>query len=219
MPPPDRRGPLSSRHRRSHRAPGGDPGITLKSFPEAARTELANGQLRSNLRNATDTIRAKGARVVAELPDWEELRDAGKAIKCDALAHLDDYLLQFEAAVKTAGGHVHWARDAAEANAVVADVARAHRADEVIKVKSLTTDEIGLNDALAAAGGPRDHPRHRETRAAVRRPRGFPATAAAFINRRANESVYVAMDGRDRWRRAAGVPCRHARQRKNACPP
>src|SRR5438093_1169765 len=152
MPPPDRRGPLSSRHRRSHRAPGGDPGITLKSFPEAARTELANGQLRSNLRNATDTIRAKGARVVAELPDWEELRDAGKAIKCDALAHLDDYLLQFEAAVQTAGGHVHWARDAAEANAVVADVARAHRADEVIKVKSLTTDEIGLNDALAAEG-------------------------------------------------------------------
>jgi L-lactate dehydrogenase complex protein LldF len=124
----------------------------LKSFPEAARTELANHQLRSNLRNATDTIRAKRARVVAELPDWEELRDAGKAIKCDVLAHLDDYLLQFEAAVQTAGGHVHWARDAAEANAVVADVARAHRADEVIKVKSLTTDEIGLNDALAAAG-------------------------------------------------------------------
>jgi L-lactate dehydrogenase complex protein LldF len=124
----------------------------LKGFPEAARTELANSQQRSNLRNATDTIRAKRERVVAELPDWEELRDAGKAIKSDALAHLDDYLLQFEAAVTTAGGHVHWARDAEEANAVVADVARAHGADEVIKVKSLTTDEIGLNDALAAVG-------------------------------------------------------------------
>lgn len=124
----------------------------MRSFPEAARAELANSQLRSNLRNATDTIRAKRERVVAELPDWEELRDAGKAIKCDVLAHLDDYLLQFEAAVQTAGGHVHWARDAAEANAVVADVARAHSADEVVKVKSLTTDEIGLNDALAAVG-------------------------------------------------------------------
>jgi L-lactate dehydrogenase complex protein LldF len=124
----------------------------LKSFPEAARTELANTQLRSNLRNATDTIRAKRARVVAELPDWEELREAGKAIKRDVLAHLDDYLLQFEAAVQAAGGHVHWATDAAEANAVVVDVARSHRADEVVKVKSLTTDEIGLNDALAAAG-------------------------------------------------------------------
>jgi L-lactate dehydrogenase complex protein LldF len=54
--------------------------------------------------------------------------------------------------VQAAGGHVHWARDAAEANAVVLDVARSHGASEVVKVKSLTTDEIGLNDALAAGG-------------------------------------------------------------------
>ena len=124
----------------------------MTSFPEAARVDLANAQLRANLRNATDTIRAKRVRVVTEIPDWEELREAGKAIKEDVLAHLDDYLLQFEAAVEAAGGHVHWAADAAEANAVVAEVARAHGAHEVVKVKSLTTDEIGLNDALAAVG-------------------------------------------------------------------
>jgi L-lactate dehydrogenase complex protein LldF len=124
----------------------------VTTFPEAARVELANVQLRTNLRNATDTIRAKRANVVDELPDWEELRDAGKAIKTDVLAHLDEYLLQFESAVEAAGGHVHWARDAAEANAAVATVARAHGVDEVVKVKSLTTDEIGLNAALAEAG-------------------------------------------------------------------
>ena len=124
----------------------------VESFPVAARRELANAQLRANLRNATDTIRDKRARVVAELPDWEELRGAGRAIKTDVLANLDGYLLQFEAAVAEAGGHVHWARDAAEANAVVAEVARAHGATEVVKVKSLTTDEIGLNAALAAEG-------------------------------------------------------------------
>ncbi len=100
----------------------------MTSFPEAARVELQNEQLRANLRNATDTIRAKRARVVAEVPDWEELREAGRAIKADVLAHLDEYLVQFEAAVQAAGGAVHWARDAAEANAVVADVARAHGA-------------------------------------------------------------------------------------------
>jgi L-lactate dehydrogenase complex protein LldF len=121
----------------------------MTSFPAAARVELANVQLRTNLRNATDTIRAKRAKVVAELPDWEELRDAGQAIKADVLANLQEYLLQFEAAVQAAGGHVHWARDAAEANAVVADVARAHGVNEVVKVKSLTTDEIGLNETLA----------------------------------------------------------------------
>jgi len=124
----------------------------VTAFPEAARVELANGGLRANLLNATDTIRAKRARVVAEAPDWEELREAGKAIKDDVLTRLDEYLLEFEAAVQAAGGRVHWARDAAEANAVVVEVARSHGVDEVVKVKSLTTDEIELNDALAAAG-------------------------------------------------------------------
>ena len=124
----------------------------MTSFPEAARVELANVQLRTNLRNATDTIQAKRAKVVDELPDWEELREAGKAIKTDVLGHLDEYLLQFEAAVEAAGGQVHWARDAAEANAAVVEVARTHGVDEVVKVKSLTTDEIGLNAALAEAG-------------------------------------------------------------------
>ena len=61
-----------------------------RRFPDAARRELANAQLRANLAHATDTIRAKRARVVAELPDWEELREAGRAIKADVLAHLDE---------------------------------------------------------------------------------------------------------------------------------
>ena len=124
----------------------------MTTFPEAARVELANPQLRANLRNATDTIRSKRAKVVEELPDWEALRDAGSAIKSDVLANLDRYLLQFEAAVLGAGGHVHWARDASEANTVVAGIARSHQVEELVKVKSLTTDEIELNNALAAVG-------------------------------------------------------------------
>jgi L-lactate dehydrogenase complex protein LldF len=126
--------------------------VPAEGFPKAARRELANVQLRSNLRNATDTIREKRAGVVAELPDWEELREAGRAIKADVLARLDDYLLQFETSVEAAGGHVHWARDAAEANRIVADIAHGHGATEIVKMKSLTTDEIGLNAALAEQG-------------------------------------------------------------------
>jgi L-lactate dehydrogenase complex protein LldF len=124
----------------------------VTGFPDAARLELVNPQLRANLRNATDTIREKRARVVGELPDWEELREAGRGIKADVLARLDEYLEQFEAAAEAAGAHVHWARDAAEANAIVVDVARRHDVTEVVKMKSLTTDEIHLNDALSAAG-------------------------------------------------------------------
>jgi L-lactate dehydrogenase complex protein LldF len=121
-------------------------------FPEAARAALADSQLRHNLGDATRAIREKRARVVGEVPDWEALRDAGSAIKADVLANLERYLLEFEERVTAAGGRVHWARDAAEANAVVLDVARAHGAGEVVKVKSLTTDEIALNEALAAGG-------------------------------------------------------------------
>ncbi len=122
------------------------------SFPAAAREALGDAQLRRNLGKATTTIRAKRARVVAELDDWEALRDAGAAIKARAMATLPEQLERLEAAVQARGGTMHWARDGAEANAIVAGVARAHGSDEVIKVKSLATDEIGLNDALALRG-------------------------------------------------------------------
>jgi L-lactate dehydrogenase complex protein LldF len=122
------------------------------SFPTSARTALADAQLRRNLGKATSTIRAKRGRVVAELDDWEALREAGAAIKARALATLPEQLERLEASVTAAGGTVHWARDAAEANAIVTGLARAHEAREVIKVKSLATDEIDLNEALEAAG-------------------------------------------------------------------
>jgi L-lactate dehydrogenase complex protein LldF len=121
-------------------------------FPKAARASLADSQLRRNLGHATSTIRAKRARVVDEVSDWEALRDAGAEIKDRALRHLDVHLERLEESVTRAGGTVHWARDGAEACAVVAEVARAHGSDEVIKVKSLATDEIDLNEALEAAG-------------------------------------------------------------------
>jgi L-lactate dehydrogenase complex protein LldF len=122
------------------------------SFPAAARVTLADAQLRRNLGKATTLIREKRARAVAELPDWEALRAAGEAIKASAMARLPELLEQLEASVSRAGGVVHWARDAAEANAIVAGIARDAGSDEVIKVKSLATDEIGLNEALEAAG-------------------------------------------------------------------
>jgi L-lactate dehydrogenase complex protein LldF len=121
-------------------------------FPVAARRALADAQLRRNLGKATTTIRAKRAAVVAELPDWEELRAAGQASKAGALRDLDTYLVQLEQAVTDRGGTVHWARDASEANAIVTRLVLATGATEVVKVKSLATDEIGLNDALAGAG-------------------------------------------------------------------
>jgi L-lactate dehydrogenase complex protein LldF len=123
-----------------------------RPFPEAARAALGDAQLRRNLAKATGTIRAKRAQVVGELPDWAELRAAGAAIKDDVLANLDRYLVQLEEQVTARGGVVHWARDATEANRIVTDLVAGAGADEVVKVKSMATQEIGLNEALAAAG-------------------------------------------------------------------
>jgi L-lactate dehydrogenase complex protein LldF len=122
------------------------------TFPAAARDALADVQLRGNLAHATGTIRTKRLAAVAELPDWERLRLAGEAIKDDVLSQLDVYLERLEAAVMAHGGFVHWARDAAEANEIVLGLVRATGADEVVKVKSMATMEIGLNEALAEGG-------------------------------------------------------------------
>ncbi|CAJ1583300.1 lactate utilization protein B [[Mycobacterium] wendilense] len=128
----------------------------LPTFQEAAKDALADPVLRGNLAHATGTIRAKRAAVVAELDNWEELRLAAEAIKDRALLSLDEHLEAFEANATAAGATVHWARDAEEANRIVVELVEAALgpADrrEVVKVKSMLTQEIELNEALAAAG-------------------------------------------------------------------
>jgi L-lactate dehydrogenase complex protein LldF len=126
--------------------------LGMPPFPVAASKAVDDTQLRHNLTHATHTIRAKRAKAVAELDDWEQLRQAAKAIKDHTLANLDTYLLRLEQNVTEAGGHVHWAADAAEANEIVSGLVRDARADKVVKVKSMATQEIGLNDALDAEG-------------------------------------------------------------------
>ncbi len=135
-------------------------------FPAAARRELANPVQRKNLHHAMTTIRDKRARVVAERPDWEQMRVAGEEIKDRTLRHLDHYLLQLEESLTRAGTTVHWASDAEEANRIIVGLVRDALRDEppqvdpegrevppeVVKVKSMATQEIEMNEALEAAG-------------------------------------------------------------------
>jgi len=109
--------------------PGMPTYLGMPAFPAAAAAAVVDSQLRRNLAHATHTIRAKRAGAVAELADWEQLRQAAKAIKDHTLAHLDTYLLRLEQNVTKAGGQVHWAQDAAEANAIVAGLVRGAGAD------------------------------------------------------------------------------------------
>src|SRR6187431_3780051 len=94
-------------------------------FPDAARRSLDNAQLRRNVRHATDVIRGKRALVVGETDDWQQLRESGRQIKAHTLRHLDTYLQQFEENCTRAGGHVHWAADADEANRIIVNLIKA----------------------------------------------------------------------------------------------
>lgn len=125
---------------------------TSPTFPIAARATLGDTQLRKNVRHATEVIQRKRALVVGEMPDWEQLRESGRQIREHAMANLDFYLEEFERNCTRAGGKVHWARDGEEAKRIVTALVKASGSSEVIKIKSMTTEEIHLNLALEAAG-------------------------------------------------------------------
>ena len=126
--------------------------LGIPPFPEAARLELARATQRENLRRATTAIRTKRDQHVAEVDDWESLRTAAQQIKDRVIRHLDSYLLQAESAMTAAGVTVHWAGNAEEANRIVAGIAKDRGVDEVVKIKSMVTQEIGLNEHLEAEG-------------------------------------------------------------------
>lgn len=121
-------------------------------FPKYAKEELKNEQLRANLRFVTHAIRNKRARVTAEVPDWQDLRNTGESVKNYVLANLPELLEQFERNFTAAGGHVHWARNATEANQIALELIREQGVDEIIKIKSMATAETGLNEFLEENG-------------------------------------------------------------------
>ena len=124
-------------------------------FATAAKDLLKDSQLRRNVRHATDVITPRKRGIVTEeLKDWQELRESGSAIREHVLHNLAGYLEQFEKACTAAGGQVHWAADAAEANAIVLELVRAHEVAEVLKIKSMTTEEIGAESHAGAAWDP-----------------------------------------------------------------
>ena len=167
VPDAHRRRSLARAGRRAHDAPGRDPGVdgmTRDGFPDGARASaLRDAQLRRNLRQGDDARSATSARPSSRRStDWEALREAGAAIKarrCAATSMSTSSSSRRPCSARGRRRPLGARRRRGER-----DRRRARRAsgrDEVIKVKSLTTDEIGLNEALAARGHPRDRDRPR----------------------------------------------------------
>jgi L-lactate dehydrogenase complex protein LldF len=124
---------------------------TTPRFKDNVHDALNDARLQGALPHARNFIATRAA-AVARLPEFDALRDSARAIKDHTLAHLDLYLEAYERKVVENGGHVHYARDAAEANAIILDLCNAHGAKSVAKGKSMVSEEIGLNAALERAG-------------------------------------------------------------------
>ena len=122
-----------------------------RSFPGAARAALRDPTLQRALANLKSGFPVKRAEVVADLPEFDALRDAARDIKDHTLARLDAYLELYEARVREAGGHVHWARTADEACDIAMEICRRAGARTVAKGKSMVAEEIGLNERLDAS--------------------------------------------------------------------
>jgi L-lactate dehydrogenase complex protein LldF len=104
------------------------------------------------VQQATSRFVSGRAARVAELPQWEQLRQIASDIRLHTIENMDVYLTRFEENVQAAGGHVHWAATAEEARQIVIQIAREHGVETAVKSKSMATEEIGLNHALEAAG-------------------------------------------------------------------
>src|SRR5215510_12220276 len=126
--------------------------LSSETFRENAKAALADTHLRGALKNATSLFGERRKAAAASLPNWEDLRTQPRAIEDEALSHLERYLEEFVRNAESRGAKIHRARDAAEANKIICGLATERQARVVVKSKSMTTEEIHLNNALEAAG-------------------------------------------------------------------
>src|SRR5206468_8856879 len=137
---------------RPRHASGRRAGVHRMTFEAGARAALNDAQLRGALRHATTLFAEKRRAAMATAPDWEGARDRARAIKDETLLHLDRYLDQFTGNAERAGARTHWARDDAEACEIIGRIAEQRGARTIVKSKSMATEEIHLNAALARRG-------------------------------------------------------------------
>lgn len=122
------------------------------TFYERVEDALHNPQLHTALNIATTRFVTGRAKALATLPEAEALRDHARRIRAHTIAHLDQYLAQFAAAVENLGGHVYWAQTAPEATRYVVELAQARGVKAVVKSKSMVSEELELNHVLEGAG-------------------------------------------------------------------
>jgi L-lactate dehydrogenase complex protein LldF len=125
---------------------------TASQFARAAAEKAGDLRHRAVIQKAIATYDAAVATGKARFADWPEARSCAAQIKWDAINHLDTYLDQFERNVIANGGQVFWAETAEDARRHIIELTRHRHVKKVVKSKSMTTEEIHLNEALEGAG-------------------------------------------------------------------
>jgi len=123
---------------------------THHDFLDATQQALKDANLQLALSNLGDTLGRRNIETWANFPESQALRELARTIKDDTLAHLDEHLKTLEASVEARGGKVHYAADGDDACTIIADILKSCGARKIVKSKSMTTEEIHLNEALEA---------------------------------------------------------------------
>jgi L-lactate dehydrogenase complex protein LldF len=126
--------------------------VSNLTFYDRVEDALKNRQLHVALNIATTRFVGSRARAFDGFPEGERLRDHARRIRAHTIAHLDRYLAQFADSVERLGGQVHWAETVAEANQIVADLAKKYVVKKVVKSKSMVSEEMHLNHVLEGQG-------------------------------------------------------------------
>ncbi len=126
--------------------------VTAMHFKRKAAENLRNDKLQKALEKLQTKFVDGRAAAIAELANFEDIRDAATEIRAKVIQNLDNYLLRFEEEATARGAVVHWAETADDANRIVVDIAKRHGVHKVVKSKSMVSEECGLNDALEDQG-------------------------------------------------------------------
>lgn len=126
--------------------------VDSNNFIPLVNVALENTKLKQSMRLLGKSLAYKRAKVIADLPEFDQLRNEAKDIKNHTIAHLDLYLEKFEEQVLRRGGHVHWASSDDEARQIVLDICQENKAKRITKSKSMVTEEIDLVPFLEEHG-------------------------------------------------------------------
>lgn len=125
---------------------------STKGMRERAQEAVKNEQMRAAVRKAVDRLESNKNNAALELGQWDDWRERGKQIREHTVENLDFYLGQLSENVRRKGGNIYFADKGEDAIQIVKDICKKHQAKKIVKSKSMVSEEIHLNKALALEG-------------------------------------------------------------------